>query len=256
MSVALAYCGDIAIITLDRPEAMNALNGSMIDRIGRLIDEAAATAPRALVFIGAGGKAFCAGADIKEMLERNSSAHHAAAWAGQHTFAKLDRLPFPSLAVIQGVALGGGLELAMACTFRIAVAGARFGLPEIKLGLIPAYGGTQRLPALIGKSRALEMIASGRLIGTDEAERFGLINRVVEAGDPVELGLRFLDEFGARFPAALKLAIKAVEKALTVPLDDGLRHEADLFVAATQTADADEGMHAFLEKRKPLFNGN
>jgi enoyl-CoA hydratase len=256
MSVALTYRGDVAIITLDRPEAMNALNASMIDRIGTLIDEAAATSPRALMFTGAGGKAFCAGADIKEMLDRGSSAHHAAARAGQHAFAKLDRLPFPSLAVIQGVALGGGLELAMACTFRIAIAGARFGLPEIKLGLIPGYGGTQRLPALVGRSRALEMIASGRLIGTDEAEHFGLINRVEEAGDPLELGLAFLDGLGARFPAAFRLAMTAVEKALTVPLEDGLRHEADLFVAATQTADAAEGMHAFLEKRKPAFNGN
>ncbi|MGU7776184.1 enoyl-CoA hydratase/isomerase family protein [Burkholderia sp. MR1-5-21] len=256
MSVTLEHRGDVAIITLDRPEAMNALNAGMIERIGTLIDEAAASAPRALLFVGAGGKAFCAGADIKEMLDRSVSAHRTAARAGQCTFAKLDRLPFPSLAVIQGVALGGGLELAMACTFRIAAAGARFGLPEIKLGLIPGYGGTQRLPALVGKPRALEMIASGRLIGTDEAERIGLINQVVEAGDPVESGLRFLDGLGNRFPASLSLARTAVEKALAVSLEDGLRLEADLFVAATQTADASEGMRAFLEKRKPAFSGS
>ncbi|WP_175856165.1 enoyl-CoA hydratase-related protein [Burkholderia anthina] len=255
MSVTLEHHGDIAVITLNRPEAMNALNADMIERIGALIDEAAATAPRALLFKGAGGKAFCAGADIKELLDRSSSAHRSAARMGQCTFAKLDQLPFPSLAVIQGVALGGGLELAMACTFRIAMTGTRFGLPEIKLGLIPGYGGTQRLPALVGKSRALEMIASGRLIGADEAERIGLVNQVVDAGDPVELGVRFLDGFGHRFPAALRLAKAAVEKALTVSLEDGLRVEADLFVAATQTSDASEGMHAFLEKRKPAFTG-
>ncbi|PMS38432.1 short chain enoyl-CoA hydratase [Trinickia symbiotica] len=255
MSVELAYRGDIAVITLNRPEAMNALNAGMIDRIGSLIDEAAAASPRALLFTGAGGKAFCAGADIKEMLERSKGEHRAAARAGQCTFAKLDSLPFPSLAVIQGVALGGGLELAMACTFRIAVAGARFGLPEIKLGLIPGYGGTQRLPLLIGKARALEMIASGRLVDTEEAARLGLVHRVVDAGEPVELGIRFLDGLGVRFPAALSFARTAVDKALTVSLEDGLKLEADLFTAATQTTDAGEGMHAFLEKRKPAFTG-
>jgi enoyl-CoA hydratase len=255
MSVELTHRGDVAIIKLDRPEAMNALNSGMIERIGALIDEAASTAPRALMFIGAGGKAFCAGADIKELLDRSPSEHRDAARAGQCTFAKLDRQPFPSLAVIQGVALGGGLELAMACTFRIAVAGARVGLPEIRLGLIPGYGGTQRLPALVGKARALEMIASGRLIRAEEADRIGLVHEVVDAGEPVELGLRFLDRIGTRFPAALNLAKAAVDRALTVPLEEGLKLEADLFVSATQTGDAGEGMRAFLEKREPAFTG-
>ncbi|WP_321960611.1 enoyl-CoA hydratase/isomerase family protein [Paraburkholderia sp. J7] len=256
MSVSLSHRGDIAVITLDRPEAMNALNAAMIERIGTLIEEAAATAPRALLFVGAGGKAFCAGADIKELLDRSEHEHHNAARAGQCTFARLDALPFPSLAVIQGVALGGGLELAMACTFRVAVAGARFGLPEIKLGLIPGYGGTQRLPLLVGKTRALEMIASGRLVGAEEARQIGLIDEIVEDGDPIEHGLRFLDRLGTRFPAALTFARAAVEKALTVSLQEGLVAEAELFVKATQTADAREGMHAFLEKRKPAFTGS
>lgn len=255
MSVELAYHGDVAVITLNRPEALNALDAAMIERIGALIDDAGASAPRALMVTGAGGKAFCAGADVKPMLGRGSREHHDFSRAGQCAFAKLDRLPCPSLAVIHGVALGGGLELAMACTFRIAVAGARFGLPEIRLGLIPGYGGTQRLPALVGKARALEMIATGRLVDTDEAARIGLIHEVVEDGAPVALGLRFLDRLGARFPAALSLARAAVDHALAVPLDEGLRREADLFVAATQTADATEGVRAFLEKRKPAFSG-
>ncbi|MFB9125815.1 enoyl-CoA hydratase [Paraburkholderia dipogonis] len=255
MNVTLSRSGDVAVISLNRPEAMNALNAEMIDRIGTLIDEAAASSPRALLFVGAGGKAFCAGADIRELLERGAGAHRDAARSGQCTFAKLDRLPFPSLAVIQGVALGGGLELAMACTYRIAVAGARFGLPEIKLGLIPGYGGTQRLPALIGKARAIEMIASGRLVETDEAAQIGLIHQVVEAGDSIDLGVRFLDRLGEPFPAAMRMARTAVEKALSVSLEEGLSLEADLFVAATQTTDATEGMRAFLEKRKPAFTG-
>jgi enoyl-CoA hydratase len=129
-------------------------------------------------------------------------------------------------------------------------------LPEIKLGLIPGYGGTQRLPSLVGKARALEMTASGRLVSTEEAREIGLVDEVVEGGDPVELGLRFLDRLGARFPAALTFARAAVEKALTVSLEEGLMAEAELFVKATQTADASEGMRAFLEKRKPAFTGS
>lgn len=256
MSVQLSRVDDVAVITLDRPQAMNALNADMISRIDALIDEAVTYDPRALIFNGAGGKAFCAGADIKEMLDKSPAKYREVSRSTQRTFAKLDQVPFPSIAVIQGVALGGGLELAMACTFRIAIAGAKFALPEIKLGLIPGYGGTQRLPALVGKARAIEMIATGRMVDTDEAERIGLINEVVEQGDTVHLGLRFLDRLGPRPPASMSMAKAAVEKALTVSLDDGFDMEADLFAAATQTFDAKEGMRAFLEKRKPVFVGH
>lgn len=255
MSVQLTRHGDVAVITLDRPQARNALNASMIARIGELIDEAAASAPRALVFTGAGGKAFCAGADIKELQDKVAGEQRDTARKGQLTFAKLDALPFPSVAVVQGVALGGGLELAMACTFRIASPEARFGLPEIKLGLIPGYGGTQRLPRLVGPARALEIIASGRLVEAEEAQRIGLVHQIVDIGEPVEAGLRFLAGFGDRFPASMELARKAVETALSVPLAEGLEAEADLFAAAMQTADAQEGIGAFLEKRKPAFTG-
>jgi len=256
MSVKLSRHGDVAVITLDRPEARNALNAAMIARIGELIDEAAATAPRALVITGAGGKAFCAGADVKELLGKSEAQQRETAQAGQRTFAKLDSLQCPSLALIQGVALGGGLELAMACTFRVASAGSRFGLPEIKLGLIPGYGGTQRLPRLVGQARAVEMIASGRMVEAEEAEHIGLIHQLVQIDDPVEAALQFLAGLGERFPAAMKLARTAVELALTVPLEQGLELEADLFGAVTQTADAGEGIRAFLEKRKPAFTGS
>jgi enoyl-CoA hydratase len=255
MSVKLSRRGDVAVITLDRPEARNALNAAMISRIGELIDEVAASPTRALVITGAGGKAFCAGADVKELQGKAAQEQRDTARKGQSTFAKLDALPFPSVAVIQGVALGGGLELAMACTFRVASADSRFGLPEIKLGLLPGYGGTQRLPRLVGQARALEIIASGRIVGAEEAERLGLIHQVAEIDDPVDAGLRFLAGLGDRYPASLRLAREAVEKSLTMSLAQGFELEADLFERATQTVDASEGIRAFLEKRKPEFTG-
>jgi len=256
MSVLLSSQGDVAVITLNRPQAMNALNAGMITKIGELIDEVAASAsvPRALMFVGAGGKAFCAGADIKE-LQGIVGEGHLAARKGQLAFAKLDALPFPSVAVVQGVALGGGLELAMACTFRIASLNARLGLPEVKLGVIPGYGGTQRLPRLVGPARALEIIASGRLVKAEEAQHIGLVHQIVDIDEPIEAGLHFLAGFGDRFPASINLARRAVESAISVPLAEGLESEASLFAAAIQTADAQEGMRAFLEKRKPRFIG-
>jgi enoyl-CoA hydratase len=255
MSVELAYRGEIAVLTLNRPQALNALNASMIERIGTLIDEVAGSTARALIVVGAGGKAFCAGADVKELLGKDRGQQRETAERGQATFAKLDHLRMLSVAVITGVAFGGGLELAMACSFRIATAGSRFALPEIKLGLIPGYGGTQRLPRLVGTARALELIASGRVVGAEEAERIGLIHRIVEDTDPVDAGVTYLAEFGERFPAALCQATNAAQLALGLPLSEGLRLEADLFATATQTQDAAEGIRAFIEKRKPAFSG-
>lgn len=256
MTVHLALRGDVVVMTLDRPAALNALNAEMIAAIGRAIDQATQMAPRALVVTGAGGKAFCAGADIKELMEAPQGSHSATARAGQDAFKKLDTLRFPSMATISGVALGGGLELAMACTFRIATPKSRFGLPEVKLGLIPGFGGTQRLPRLVGTARALELIASGRVMAADEAERIGLVHQVREMEDPVQAGLEFLAGFGDSYPAALVLAMSAVNRALVLPLDEGLRAEAELFAAAAVTSDAGEGMRAFLEKRKPAFAGH
>src|SRR5688572_6598231 len=181
MSPRLAYRDDVAILSLDRPEALNALSFAILDRIGALLDEVAQSKARAL--IGAGAKAFCAGADIPELRGRDLAAQKRGAELGQRVFAKLDTLPIASIAMINGFAFGGGLELALACSFRLATANAKMGLPEIKLGLIPGYGGTQRLPRLIGEARALEMILTGRTVDAAEAERIGLVNRLVE-GDP------------------------------------------------------------------------
>jgi enoyl-CoA hydratase len=252
MSVVLARAGEAALLTLSRPEALNALSFAIIEEVGKALDEVANWPVRALIVTGAGDKAFCAGADIKELGARGLVAQKRGAELGQRVFAKLDRLPVASLAVINGYAFGGGLELALACTFRIALADAKMGLPEIKLGLIPGYGGTQRLPRLIGEARAAEMIMTGRTLTGTEAERIGLVNRLYE-GDPVEAGIAFVREFAGFSLPALGFAREAVQRALDLPLSEGLRIEADLSTLAYRTEDAEEGMAAFMAKRKPQF---
>ncbi len=255
MSIELATRDGVAVLHLNRPQALNALNAEMLGLIDARLADVAASDARALVIVGNGGKAFCAGADVKELQGKDADTQRATARRGQAIFAKLDALRIPSLAVISGVAFGGGLELALACNFRIATAASRFALPEIKLGLIPGYGGTQRLPRLVGTARALELIASGRVVDASEAEHIGLVHRIVDDSDPVAAGMSFLASLGAPFPAALMQAMEAVQRAPGLPLAQGLALEADLFAMATQTRDAAEGMQAFLDKRKPVFTG-
>lgn len=250
--VELVRDGALAVITLNRPEALNALSFSVIRDIGTAIDEAAEWDIRALLFTGAGEKAFCAGADIKELIGRPLMEERAGAELGQRTFAKLDSFKVPSIAAINGYAFGGGLELAMACTFRVASGKAKMGLPEIKLGLIPGYGGTQRLPRLVGEARALEMVLTGRTVGADEALAMGLVNRLSE-GDVVEAAKAFAAEFTGFSLPALSFARAAVMRALDAPIGEGLRTEADLSTLAYRTQDAAEGLAAFVEKRKPEF---
>lgn len=252
MTVKLTRRGDVAIMTLDRPEALNALSFDIIGQISNAIDEVACMSVRALVITGEGHKAFCAGADIKELQGRSMTEQHRDVRIGQTTFAKLESLPIASIAAINGYAFGGGLELALACTFRVAVASAKMGLPEIKLGLIPGYGGTQRLPRVVGEARALEMIMTGRTVAADEALRIGLVNEVTES-DVVEAALAFVQRFTVYSLPALRCARDAVLRAGDTPLADGLRVEADLATIAFQTADAVEGMEAFAQKRKPEF---
>jgi enoyl-CoA hydratase len=252
MSLELTRREEFSVITLNRPEALNALNAEMIAKISAAIDEAATASARALLFTGAGGKAFCAGADIKELLGRSVIESKRFAELGQRVFAKLDTLPIPSVAVINGYAFGGGLELALACTFRIATANAKMGLPEIKLGAIPGYGGTQRLPRVIGEARALEMIMTGRTVAADEAERIGLVSRVVE-GNAIEAGMAFARTFTRYSLPVLALAREAVMRAGDTPISEGLKIEADLNTLAFQTEDVQEGMSAFIEKREAGF---
>lgn len=252
MAVDLTRRDECAIITLNRPDALNALNAGMIRDIGAAIDEVANSDARALLFIGAGDKAFCAGADIKELLGRSLVESKRGAELGQRTFAKLDMLPITSVAIINGYAFGGGMELALACTFRLATPNAKVGLPEIKLGAIPGYGGTQRLPRVIGEARALEMIMTGRTVEAAEAERIGLVSRIVE-GDPILAGVSFAREFSGFSLPVLALAREAVMRAGDTPVGEGLKIEADLNTLAFQTEDMAEGMNAFIEKRKAVF---
>lgn len=224
----------------------------ILKRLGEVFDEVAGTDARALIITGAGTKAFCAGADIKELRDRDLKAQMRGAQLGQAVFARLDALPMPSVAVINGFAFGGGLELALACTFRIATRNAKMGLPEIKLGLVPGYGGTQRLPRVIGEARALEMIMTGRSVAAEEAERIGLVHRLVD-GDAIEAGLAFAGEFSEYSLPVLSFARSAVTRALAVPIHEGLKIEADLSTLAFQTKDAAEGTSAFEEKREPRF---
>lgn len=252
MAIHMSRIDELALITLDRPEALNALSFGLVQDLSRLLDGLAQSDARALLMTGAGDRAFSAGADVKELMGRTLVEQRAGAMLGQSVLAKLDLLPLPSIALINGYAFGGGLELALACTFRLAAPSAKLGFPEIKLGLIPGYGGTQRLPRLVGEARATEMILTGRSVDADEAERIGLVNRVV-AGDLVEAGTAFAREMTAYSLPVLCLARDAVRRAHDLPLHDGLKIEADLATLAFQTADATEGMTAFVEKRKPVF---
>jgi len=252
MSIELTRIEEFALITLNRPEALNALSFALIRDLGRAFDEVAAGDARALLITGTGAKAFCAGADIKELTGRSLVAQKRDAEIGQATFARLGRLPMPSVAIVNGYAFGGGLELALACTFRIATRNAKMGLPEIKLGLVPGYGGTQRLPRVVGEARALEMIMTGRTVDAEEAHRIGLVNRLID-GDAVAQGIAFAREFSGYSLPVLGFAREAVTRALDNPVNEGLRIEADLSTLAFRTEDALEGMEAFSAKRKPRF---
>jgi enoyl-CoA hydratase len=252
MTVRLTRVDEFALLTLDRPEALNALSFATLGEIDRALDEVAAGDARALFVTGAGERAFCAGADIKELFGRSLARQRADAARGQRIVSRFGQLPLPSIALINGYAFGGGLELALACDFRLMARGARLGLPEIKLGLIPGYGGTQRLPRLVGEARAAEIIMTGRSVLADEAERIGLVNRVVD-GDLFDAGKAYAREMTGFSLAALTLARDAVRRALDLPLAEGLALEAELNTLAFQTADAGEGMAAFIDKRKPVF---
>jgi len=252
MPVELSFRDECAVLVLNRPEALNALSFAILGDISEAIDQAARSTARALIVTGAGTKAFCAGADIKELGGRDLVAQKRGIELGQAIFAKLDTLPMASVAVINGYAFGGGLEFALACTFRLATANAKMACPEIKLGLIPGYGGTQRLPRVVGEARALELVMTGRTVDAAEAERIGLVSRVVE-GDPVAAGIAFARTFTGYSLPALAFARAAVQRALTLPLHEGLKIEADLATLAYRTDDANEGIAAFAEKRPPRF---
>ena len=255
MSIDLSQKGDFAIITINRPEALNALSFSLVNDISDRLNEVENLSIRGLILIGAGERAFCAGADIAELMGRSLVQQKADMVRGQRTFDRLSSFKVPTLAVINGFAFGGGLELATACNLRVATSNAKMGLPEIKLGVIPGYGGTQRLPRLVGEGRAMDMVLTGRAVGAEEAERIGLVNRIVgtDGENPLEAGMAYLGEITRFGLPAIGFAREAVQRALDVPVGEGLKIEADLNTLSFQTEDAIEGLTAFLEKRKPAF---
>jgi enoyl-CoA hydratase len=246
----------IARLTINRPDKLNALDRGTIGEIDRAVARAGGDPEVGVLLItGMGDRAFAAGADIGELSEQTALEGAAFATAGQAAFSRLETLGKPSIAVINGYALGGGLELALACTLRIGADTARLGQPETGLGLIPGYGGTQRLARLVGPGRALEMILTGDPIDAAEGLRIGLLNRVAPAASLGEAATALARKILSRGPVALRFVLQAVHEGLQVPLEEGLSLEAALFGLTCATEDMREGTRAFLEKRKPAFRG-
>ena len=251
-----AAVGAVAVVTINRPKVLNALNSQTLDELRHaMLDLQRDETVRAIVLTGAGEKAFVAGADINELAGLTAAGGREHALAGQHVFDLIENLGKPVIAAINGFALGGGCELAMACTLRIAADTARFGQPEINLGILPGYAGTQRLPRLVGKGRALEMLLTGAPISAAEAERIGLVNRVVPASELLTQATQLAADLAQRAPVAVRYIISAVSQGLEMPGREGAVFEATLFGLVSSTADMREGTRAFLEKRKPSFEG-
>jgi enoyl-CoA hydratase len=246
----------IAVATINRPDKLNALNADVIADLGALAEEVATNdAIRALILTGAGAKAFVAGADIGELAEVDGGRGKALAERGQGVFRTIERLRKPVVAAVNGFALGGGCELAMACHIRLAAPSAKFGQPEVKLGLLPGYDGTVRLPRLVGRGIATELLLTGRMVDASEAERIGLVNRVVEAEALLNECRTLLRTVLAMGPIAVGLTLDQVDRALDATIDEGLKLEAEAFGAACASEDKQEGTAAFLEKRQPTFPG-
>ncbi len=242
----------ICILTINRPKQLNALNNQVFVELATALDQIEQSEIiKALIITGSGEKAFVAGADIKEFLDFSSEEATKLSLRGQGVFQRIEDLSIPVIAAINGYALGGGLELAMACHLRIASSNAVMGLPEVSLGLIPGYGGTQRLSKLVGKPKALELIMTGRFMKSDEALQTGLINDIAEE-DVLESAIKILSLTSKQAPLAIKNAILAIKEA---GKDSGFESEANLFGDLFNTADFKEGTTAFIEKRKPTFSG-
>jgi enoyl-CoA hydratase len=246
----------IARITFNRPNVLNALNRKTMDELGDcLIKVRADDAIRVLILTGAGEKAFIAGADINELSQQTPVNGREFTLYGQEIIHRLETLGKPAIAAINGFALGGGCEVALACTLRIASRNAKLGQPEVKLGIIPGYGGSQRLPRLCGKGVAHELILTGEMITADEALRVGLVNRVVEPGELLATAEAIAKKIIANAPVAVQYSLEAVERGMEMPQEQGLYLEATLFGLCCATQDMREGTRAFLEKRPPKFGG-
>jgi enoyl-CoA hydratase len=248
--------GAIAVLTVNRPQVLNALNMATLEELRAVLTAVKNDSEvRVLLLTGAGEKAFVAGADIKELATHNAVSGKEYTHRGQAVIDLVENLGKPVIACVNGFALGGGCELAMACTLRLASENARFGQPEVKLGLIPGYGGTQRLPRLVGKGIALQQILTGEMISAAEAYRIGLVNEVVPPGELMGRAEAIASKIAANAPVAVQYVIEAVNKGMEMPLAEGLYLEATLFGLCCATEDMGEGTTAFLEKRAAKFKG-
>jgi enoyl-CoA hydratase/carnithine racemase len=248
--------GAIAYVTLNRPKVLNALNKRTWEDLKAAFENARDDAAvRGVILTGAGDKAFIAGADISELTHLTAVEAEKSSSYGQEVLNLIENLGKPVIAAINGFALGGGCETAMACTVRVAVENAKFGQPEVKLGVLPGGGGTQRLPRLVGKGRALQLILTGEMISAQEAYRIGLVNEVVPSADLITRAEAMLNQIFANAPMAVKYSLEAVNKGMETSLTEGLALEASLFGLCAGTDDKKEGTQAFLEKRKPRFQG-
>jgi enoyl-CoA hydratase len=246
----------IATVTINRPDKLNALNAATIDELAAVVDGIAQRDDvRGAIVTGAGAKAFVAGADIGELAQMGPIDGIEVSRQGQRVFRAIELSRKPIIAAINGFALGGGCELALACHLRLAAESAKFGLPEVKLGIIPGYGGTLRLPRIVGKGRALELILTGEMIDAAEAHRIGLVNRVVPQDELLGAARALMQTILKNGPVALALAIECTTRGLEMDLDDGLALESNLFGLLAATEDMREGMGAFLEKRRAEFSG-
>ncbi len=251
----LLECSDaIATLTINRPAALNALTVPLLEELAAMVEQLS-TDPvvRVVILTGAGEKAFVAGADIAAMQGMGAIEARELALLAQHTYSAIEKSPKPFIAAVNGFALGGGCELAMSCDIRIASGNARFGQPELKLGIIPGFGGTQRLPRLVGKGRAMEIILGGEMVTAEEAFRIGLVNRVVEPAELLPTARAMAAGIANKGLVALRLAKEALQNGMELDLARAAAYEADLFALCFATADQKEGMQAFLEKRPADF---
>lgn len=246
----------VAVITINRPKALNALNSDTLSELSTVLDQLGIESGiKVVILTGIGEKAFIAGADISQMKDFNPLEGRQFAQLGQAVFRKLELLPRPVIAAINGFALGGGCELAMACDIRIAGENARFGQPEVTLGLTAGFGGTQRLPRLVGTGRASELLFSGDIINADEAYRIGLVNKVCPLKALMEEALKLAQRIAERAPLAVQLTKSAIQRGMNMDMDSAQAYEAEVFGLTFSTQDQTEGCNAFTEKRKPAFQG-
>jgi len=255
-NILLDVAGGVATLTINRPDKLNALNAQTLNEMEHAFDTCRTSeSVRALIVTGAGEKAFAAGADIRELSQMTPLIAKELAYRGQQVLARVENMGKTTIAMINGFALGGGLELALACNLRTAATTARVGLPEVSLGIIPGYGGTQRLSRVAGPSVAREWILTGDQFSAEEAHRVGVVNRIFPPAELRAGTMKLVESILSRGPVAVRFAIEAINRGSNIPQREGEILECDLFGLAASTEDMHEGMAAFLEKRKPNFKG-